>query len=131
MATLGLIEYETASAEVRAVYDDIMATRQTDYINNFWKALARDPVTLRRTWESLKQVMGSGSLDALTKELIYLAVSVTNQCSYCIASHTAAARKAGMADAMFGELMAVVGMANETNRLASGYQVEIDERFRT
>jgi AhpD family alkylhydroperoxidase len=131
MATLGLIEYETASAEVRAVYDDIMATRQTDYINNFWKALARDPVTLRRTWESLKQVMGSGSLDALTKELIYLAVSVTNQCSYCIASHTAAARKAGMTDAMFGELMAVVGMANETNRLASGYQVEIDERFRT
>lgn len=131
MATLGLIEYETASAEVRAVYDDIMATRQTDYINNFWKALARDPVTLRRTWESLKQVMGSGSLDALTKELIYLAVSVTNQCSYCIASHTAAARKAGMADAMFGELMAVVGMANETNRLASGYQVEVDERFRT
>jgi AhpD family alkylhydroperoxidase len=130
MATLGLIEYETASAEVRAVYDDIMATRQTDYINNFWKALARDPVTLRRTWESLKQVMGSGSLDALTKELIYLAVSATNQCSYCIASHTAAARKAGMTDAMFGELMAVVGMANETNRLASGYQVEIDERFR-
>jgi len=131
MATLGLIEYETASAEVRAVYDDIMATRQTDYINNFWKALARDPVTLRRTWANLKQVMGSGSLDALTKELIYLAVSVTNQCSYCIASHTAAARKAGMADAMFGELMAVVGMANETNRLASGYQVEVDERFRT
>jgi AhpD family alkylhydroperoxidase len=131
MATLGLIEYETASAEVRAVYDDIMATRQTDYINNFWKALARDPVTLRRTWESLKQVMGSGSLDALTKELIYLAVSVTNQCSYCIASHTAAARKAGMTDATFGELMAVVGMANETNRLASGYQVEVDERFRT
>jgi AhpD family alkylhydroperoxidase len=131
MATLGLIEYETANAEVRAVYDDIMATRQTDYINNFWKAMAHDPVTLRRTWESLKQVMGAGSLDALTKELIYLAVSVTNQCSYCTASHTVAARKAGMTNAMLAELMAVVGMANETNRLASGYQVEIDQRFRT
>ena len=131
MATLGLIDYDSASADVRAVYDDIMATRRTDYINNFWKALAHDPVTLRRTWESVKQVMGSGSLDPLTKELIYLAVSVTNQCSYCIASHTVAARKAGMTDAMLGELMAVVGMANETNRLASGYQVEIDDRFRT
>src|SRR5262249_39055119 len=131
MATLGLIEYETASAEVRAVFDDIMATRQTDTINNFWKVLAHDPVTLRRTWESIKQVMSAGSLDGLTKELIYLAVSVTNQCPYCIASHTAAARKAGMTNAMLGELMAVVGMANETNRLASGYQVEIDERFRT
>jgi AhpD family alkylhydroperoxidase len=131
MATLGLIEYEAARSEVRKVYDDIMATRQTDYINNFWKALAHDPVTLKRTWESLKQVMSAGCLDALTKELIYLAVSVTNQCPYCIASHTAAARKAGMTNAMLVELMAVVGMANETNRLASGYQVEIDERFRT
>src|SRR5438552_1400675 len=131
MATLGLIEYEAAGPEVTAVYDDIMATRQTDYVNNFWKALAHDPVTLKRTWESLKQVMSVGGLDALTKELIYLAVSVTNQCAYCIASHTAAARKAGMTNDMLGELMAVVGMANETNRLASGYQVEIDERFRT
>jgi AhpD family alkylhydroperoxidase len=131
MATLGLVEYDAASAEVRAVYDDIMVTRQTDYINNFWKALAHDPVTLKRTWESIKQVMASGALDALTKELIYLAVSVSNQCNYCIASHTAAARRAGMTDSMFTELMAVVGMANESNRLASGYQVEIDERFRS
>jgi AhpD family alkylhydroperoxidase len=131
MATLGLIEYDTASPQVRAVYDDIMATRQTDYVNNFWKALAHDPVTLERTWQSVKQVMTPGALDALTKELLYLAVSVSNQCAYCIASHTAAARKAGMTQSMFGELMAVVGMANETNRLASGYQVEIDERFRS
>lgn len=131
MATLGLIDYDAASAEVRAVYEEIMLTRQTDYVNNFWKALAHDPVTLRRTWESVKQVMASGALDALTKELIYLAVSVSNQCNYCIASHTAAARRAGMTKAMFAELMAVVGMANESNRLASGYQVEIDERFRS
>ena len=130
MATLGFVEYDEASAEVRAVYDDIMVTRQTDYVNNFWKALAHDPVTLKRTWESIKQVMASGALDSLTKELIYLAVSVSNQCNYCIASHTAAARRAGMTDPMFTELMAVVGMANESNRLASGYQVEIDERFR-
>ena len=130
MATLGLIDYAEAGPEVRAVYDDIMATRRTDWINNFWKALAHDPATLRRTWESIKQVMAPGALDPLTKELIYLAVSASNQCGYCIASHTAAARKAGMTDAMFAELMAVVGMANETNRLASGYQVAIDERFR-
>jgi AhpD family alkylhydroperoxidase len=129
MATLGLVEYEAASPEVRAVYDDIMQTRKTDWVNNFWKALARDPVTLRRTWESIKEVMRPGALDPLLKEMIYVAVSATNQCGYCIASHTAAARKAGMTDEMFAELMAVVGMANETNRLASGYQVEIDERF--
>jgi AhpD family alkylhydroperoxidase len=131
MATLGLVEYQDATEEVRAVYDDIMATRQTDWINNFWKALAHDPATLKRTWESIKQIMAPGALDALTKELIYVAVSASNQCGYCIASHTAGARKAGMSDAMFAELMAVVGMANETNRLASGYQVEIDDRFRT
>jgi AhpD family alkylhydroperoxidase len=131
MATLGLIEYADASAEVRAVYDDIMATRKTDRINNFWKAIAHDPATLRRTWESVKQIMGPGVLDALTKEMIYVAVSATNQCGYCIASHTASARKAGMTDSMFAELLAVVGMANETNRLASGYQVEIDEQFKT
>ena len=131
MATFGLVEYEDASPEVRAVYDDLMATRQTDYINNFWKALAHDPAVLRRTWESIKQIMAAGALDPLTKEMVYLAVSATNQCGYCIASHTAAARKAGMTEAQFAELMAVVGMANETNRLASGYQVEIDERFRT
>jgi AhpD family alkylhydroperoxidase len=131
MATLGLIEYNDASAEVRAVYDDIMATRKTDWINNFWKAIANDPATLRRTWDSVKQIMAPGALDALTKEMIYVAVSASNQCGYCIASHTASARKAGMSDAMFAELMAVVGMANETNRLASGYQVEIDDRFQT
>jgi AhpD family alkylhydroperoxidase len=131
MATLGLIEYQDAGPEVRAVYDDIMATRQTDWINNFWKALAHDPRTLRRTWESVKEIMKPGALDAVTKEMIYLAVSATNQCGYCIASHTAGARKAGMTNEMLAELMAVVGMANETNRLASGYQVEIDERFRS
>ena len=130
MATLGLIEYEDASPEVRAVYDDIMRTRNTDWINNFWKALAHDPATLRRTWQSVKEVMAPGALDALTKEMIYLAVSASNQCPYCIASHTAAARKAGMTDAMLAELMAVVGMANESNRLASGYQVAIDEQFK-
>src|SRR5712671_1022536 len=131
MATLGLVEYADASPEVRAVYYDIMAVRKTDWINNFWKALAHDPKTLRRTWESIRETMAPGALDSLTKELVYLAVSTTNQCGYCIASHTAAARKAGMSDKQFAELMAVVGMANETNRLVSGYQVEIDERFRT
>jgi AhpD family alkylhydroperoxidase len=130
MATLGLIEYEDASPEVRAVYDDIMATRRTDWINNFWKALAHDPVTLRRTWQSIKEIMAPGALDTLTKEMIYVAVSASSQCGYCIASHTASARKAGMTGEMFAELMAVVGMANETNRLASGYQVEIDEQFK-
>jgi AhpD family alkylhydroperoxidase len=131
MATIGLIEYNQASPEVRAVYDDIMATRKTDWINNFWKALAHDPATLRRTWQSVKEIMAPGALDAVTKEMLYLAVSASNQCGYCIASHTAAARKAGMTDAMLAELMAVVGMANESNRLASGYQVEIDEKFKT
>ena len=124
-----MIEYDAASPEVRAVFDDIMETRKTDWINNFWRALARDVTTLRRTWLSIKEIMKPGSLDSLTKEMIYLAVSTTNQCPYCIASHTAAARKAGMSDEMFAELMAVVGMANETNRLASGYQVKTDERF--
>jgi AhpD family alkylhydroperoxidase len=127
---MSLIEYDAASAEVRAVYDDIMATRKTDWINNFWKAIAHDPVTLRRTWSSIKEIMAPGALDPLTKEMVYLAVSATNQCGYCIASHTAGARKAGMTDEMFAELMAVVGMANETNRLASGYQVEIDDKFK-
>ena len=129
MATLGLVEYADAPAEVRAVYDDIMKTRNTDWINNFWKALAHDPVTLKRTWESIREIMRPGALDALTKEMIYLAVSATNQCPYCIASHTVAARKAGMTREMLAELMAVVGMANETNRLSSGYQVEIDDKF--
>jgi AhpD family alkylhydroperoxidase len=130
MSTLGLIEYKDATPEVRAVYDDIMATRKTDWINNFWKAIAHDPATLKRTWESIKQIMGPGVLDPLTKELIYVAVSVTNQCNYCIASHTVGAQKKGMTDDMFKELMAVVGMANETNKMVSGYQVEIDEQFR-
>ena len=130
MATFGLIEYADASPAVRAVYDDIMATRQTDYVNNFWKAIAHDPATLKRTWESIKEIMRPGALDALTKEMVYVAVSASNQCGYCIASHTASARKAGMTEAQFAELMAVVGMANESNRLASGYQVEIDDRYR-
>jgi AhpD family alkylhydroperoxidase len=131
MATFGLVEYKDASPEVRAVYDDIMATRKTDWINNFWKAIAHDPATLKRTWESIKQIMTPGALDPLTKELIYVAVSVTNGCGYCIASHTVSARNKGMTDAMFAELQAVVGMANETNRLSSGYQVEIDDAFKT
>src|SRR5262245_199759 len=126
-----LIEYADASPEVRAVYDDIMAVRKTDWVNNFWKAIAHDPATLKRTWESIKQIMAPGALDPLTKQMLYIAVSATNGCAYCIASHIAAARDVGMTDAMFGELMAVVGMANETNRLASGYQVEIDPQFRT
>jgi len=124
------VEYRNANAEVRAVFDDIMATRKMDWINNFWKLLGNDPATLKRTWESVKEIMQPGALDALTKEMIYVAVSVTNQCSYCIASHTAAARKQGMSDSMFHELMAVVGMANETNRLAAGYRVEIDDQFK-
>jgi AhpD family alkylhydroperoxidase len=129
MASVKLIEYREASAEVRAVYDDIMATRKTDRVNNFWKALASHPPTLRRTWESVKEVMAPGALDPLTKELVYLAVSATNGCEYCIASHTASAQAKGMTDEMLGELLAVVGMANETNRLADGYRVEVDEAF--
>jgi len=125
-----LIEYADATPEVRAVYDDIMATRKIDWINNFWKALANHPDTLRRTWESIKQIMAPGALDVRTKEMIYLAISVSNGCEYCTASHTAAARKAGMDDAMLGELLAVVGMANETNRLANGYRIPVDERFK-
>ena len=131
MATVKLIEYAEASAEVRAVYDDIMATRKTDRINNFWKAIASHPPTLRRTWETLKSVMEPGALDSLTKEMVYLAVSASNGCDYCIAAHTASARRAGMTNEMLGELLAVVGMANQTNRLADGYQIEIDEMFKT
>jgi AhpD family alkylhydroperoxidase len=130
MATFNLTEYQDASPEVRAVYDDIMATRKIDWINNFWKAIAHDPATLRRTWESIKEIMGPGALDPLTKELIYVAVSVTNNCHYCIASHTASARNKGMTDEMFHELQAVIGMANETNKLVTGYQVEVDEQFK-
>jgi AhpD family alkylhydroperoxidase len=130
MATIDLIEYEEASPEVRRVYDDIMATRQVDWINNFWKVLAVDPRLLERTWNGVKDVMTPGVVDALTKEMIYLAVSVTNNCEYCINSHTAGARKKGMSEEMLAELMAVVGMANQTNALANGYQIEVDEAFR-
>ena len=120
------VDDANASPEVRAVFEDIKALRNVSEVNNFWKYLARDPASLKRTWESLKEVMAPGALSPLVKELIYVAVSVTNNCEYCIASHTAAARKAGMTDAMFAELMAVVGMANETNRLANGYRVPLD-----
>jgi AhpD family alkylhydroperoxidase len=130
MPTYPLIQYADASAEVRAIFDDIMATRKVEDVNDFWKALANHPPTLAATWERLKQVMAPGELDALTKELIYIAVSVTNGCEYCTASHSAAARNKGMTPAQFGELMAVVGMANETNRLVEGYRVELDERLR-
>jgi AhpD family alkylhydroperoxidase len=129
MSTFSLIEYKDASPEVSAVYDDIMATRKTDWINNFWKAIAHDPATLKRTWESVKQIMGPGALDPLTKEMIYVAVSVANNCHYCIASHTAGAVKKGMTPEMFKELQAVIGMAAETNKLVTGYRVEIDPQF--
>ncbi|MGR0184262.1 carboxymuconolactone decarboxylase family protein [Azospirillum aestuarii] len=124
------IEHADAAPEVRAVYDDIKAARNVPDVNNFWKMTAHHPPTLKRTWESLKEVMAPGALDPMVKEMIFVAVSVTNGCDYCIRSHEAAARRAGMTDAQFGELMAVIGMANETNRLAKGYQVEIDEALR-
>lgn len=127
---MALIEYADAPAEVRAVFDEIKAARGVEDVNNFWKALANDPVTLRRTWDSLRQVMAPGALDPLTKELVYIAVSVTNGCEYCIASHTAAARAKGLTDAQHAELLAVIGMANETNALVTGYGVPVDEAFR-
>ena len=129
MATVKLIEYEDASPEVREVYDDIMTTRGVDWINNFWKAIAVQPELLQRTWEGVKAVTAPGALDPLTKEMIYVAVSVTNGCEYCINSHTASARKKGMTDEMLAELMALVGMANQTNALVTGFQVELDEVF--
>jgi len=125
-----LVEYAEAGPEARAVYDDIMATRGTDWINNFWKALAHDPALLRRTWEHVKQVMAPGALDPLVKEMVYVAVSATNGCEYCTYSHTASARRQGMSDAMFMELMAVVALANATNRLVDGLRVPVDERFK-
>ena len=131
MATFPLIEYEQASPQVRAVYDDIMAVRKTDWINNFWKVLAHDPAALARTWETAKAVMSNGSLDSLTKEMIYVAVSISNQCDYCIASHIAGARGKGMTEEQLKELIAVVGFANANNRIVAGLQVEIDERFKT
>jgi len=130
MSLARLYEYEEASPEVRAVYDDIMQTRGTDWINNFWKALANDPAMLKRTWDNVKQVMAPGALDPLVKEMVYVAVSATNGCEYCTYSHTAAARKKGMSDAMFLELMAVVGLANETNRLANGLRPPVDPQFK-
>lgn len=129
MSTFGLIEYNDANPEVKAIYDDILTTRKTDYINNFWKAIAHDPALMKRTWEGLKAIMGPGALDPLTKELLYIAVSVTNNCQYCIASHTASAFTKGMTADMFKELQAVVGMANATNKLVTGYQVSLDARF--
>src|SRR3569833_3088286 len=125
-----MIEYTDASPEVRQVYDDIMTTRKVDRVNNFWKALAHNPAVLQRTWERVKTLTAPGALDALTKELIYVAVSATNLCPYCVASHSASARNKGMTEEMFGELMAIVGLANETNALASGYRVEIDQQFK-
>ena len=130
MALVRLIEYADAGPDVRAVYDDIMKTRGTDWVNNFWKALANDPVQLRRIWENVKQVMGPGALDPLVKEMVYVAVSATNGCEYCTYSHTAAARNKGMTDAMLMELMAVVGLANDTNRLANGLRVDVDPKFK-
>lgn len=125
-----MVEYAEASLEVRAVYDEIMVARKTDWINNFWKVMASHPPTLRRTWDNVRQVMAPGSLDPLTKELIYVAVSVTNNCDYCIHSHTAAARAKGMSADMLAELLAVVGLANETNRLANGYVIPVDDQFK-
>ena len=125
-----LIEYREAGPEVRAVFDDIKRTRGIPDVNNFWKVIANHPPTLKRTWESLKEVMAAGALDPLTKEMLYLAVSVAHGCEYCIASHTAAAKKRGMSEEMLGELLAVVGMASETNRLVTGWRVPVDEAFR-
>jgi AhpD family alkylhydroperoxidase len=130
VALVKLIEYAEASGEVKAVYDDIMKTRGVDWINNFWKALANDPNQLRRVWQNVKQVMGPGTLDPLLKEMIYIAVSVTNGCEYCTYSHTAAGRKKGMSEAQFLELMAVIGLANETNRLSDGLRVDVDKQFK-
>jgi AhpD family alkylhydroperoxidase len=129
MATVPLISDEAASAEVLAVFDDIRATRGSDFINNFWRALAHDPALLRATWERLKAVMGPGTLDPLTKEMVYLAVSVANSCDYCIHSHTAAARARGMTPEQHGELLAVIGMASQTNALANALKVPVDPAF--
>jgi AhpD family alkylhydroperoxidase len=124
-----LIQEETAPPEVRDVYEDIKLTRKTDWVNNFWKAIANHPPTLKRIWTSIKEVMAPGALDPLTKELVYIAVSVTNNCGYCIASHAASARAKGMTEAQWAELLAVIGLANETNRLAVGYNVPVDKQF--
>ena len=130
MSLVRPVEYADAAPEVKAVYDDIMRTRKVAVINNFWKVLANDPATLRRTWEEVRDVMAPGALDALTKEMIYIAVSATNNCEYCSHSHTASARKQGMTDAMFAEVLAVTALANKTNRLANGFRVEVDDAFK-
>jgi AhpD family alkylhydroperoxidase len=130
MPTVRLLSDAELSPEARAVFDDIRATRKTDYVNDFWRALANDPVTLKRTWESIRQVMGPGALDPLVKEMLYVAVSIAHGCEYCIASHTASARAKGMTAEQHMELVAVVGMAAETNRLATALQVPIDPKFR-
>ena len=130
MTTVRMVESEEASAEVRAVFDDIMESRGIDFVPNFWRTIAHHPPTLKAVWAHLKAVMAPGALDAVTKEMIAIAVSATNGCEYCINSHIAAARKLGMTDAQFGELMAVVGMFNQTNKLVEGYQVQVDERIR-
>ena len=130
MSHMQPIEPKHASPEVRAVFDDIKATRKVDDVNNFWKYLANEPRMLKHTWESLKAIMGPGQLDPLTKELIYVAVSITNNCDYCMASHTAAAKARGATDAQLNELYAVVGLANMTNRLANAYRVPVDEQFK-
>ena len=122
-----LIEHANASDEVRAVYDEIRAARGVPDVNNFWKALAHDPATLRRIWNAVRDVMAPGTLDPVVKEMLYLAVSATNGCAYCVRSHGRAARKAGMTEAQFGELMAVVGLANQTNALATGWAVPLDD----
>jgi len=129
-ATLPRVDDESASPRIKAVFDDIRATRQTDFINNFWRALANDPANLERTWQELKELMGPGTeLDPVIKELIYVAVSTVNNCTYCVRSHTAAARAKGASDAQIAELQSIVAAANKTNRLAIGLQVPIDEVF--
>jgi AhpD family alkylhydroperoxidase len=130
VALVRIIEYSEASPAVKVVYDDIMKTRGVDWVNNFWKALANDPKLLAGVWAQVKEIMAPGALDPLVKEMIYVAVSATNGCEYCTFSHTAAARKKGMTDAMFMELMAVVGLANQTNRLANGLRMEVDPQFK-
>ena len=130
MSTVKLIEYNMASDEVKSVYDDIMSVRKSDWVNNFWKALANQPRLLQDTWNTIKSVMAPGSIDPLTKEMVYIAVSASNSCNYCTNSHTASARAKGMTDEMLMELMAIVGMANKTNALANGLQIEIDEPYK-
>jgi AhpD family alkylhydroperoxidase len=130
MAVTPLITDETAGADALAVFNDIRTKRDTDYVNNFWRALAADPGLLKATWERLQSVMGPGSLDPLVKEMIYIAVSVTNGCGYCVHSHTAAATAKGLTPEQHGELMAVIAMANQTNALATALQVEVDDRFK-